>query len=95
MINTSEKRTSISSIQMPNIFTMTSITDLSGIQTQSDYQTLVLSVIQSPLQLRILICICRDLGESLRKVVAKEFPQGPISQVDEVRFNKDFEALHR
>lgn len=37
----------------------------------------------------------RDLGERLRTLVAQEFPQGPISKVDEAKLNKDWESFNR
>ena len=37
----------------------------------------------------------RDLGERLRQLVAQEFPQGPISKVNELKLNRDFESLNR
>ena len=37
----------------------------------------------------------RDLGERLRTLVAQEFPQGPISKVNEGKLNRDWESLNR
>ena len=37
----------------------------------------------------------RDLGENLRLFVAKEFPQGPITRVDESKLKGIFNSLHR
>jgi len=37
----------------------------------------------------------KDLGERLRQLVAQEFPQGPISKVNELKLNRDFESLNR
>ena len=43
----------------------------------------------------ILFMYFRDLGERLRQLVAQEFPQGPISKVNELKLNRDFESLNR
>ena len=37
----------------------------------------------------------RDLGERLRKVITEEFPQGPISKVDDRKLNADLDAYTR
>lgn len=37
----------------------------------------------------------RDLGEALRKLVAKEFPQGPISKVDDQALSVQYESFNR
>ena len=37
----------------------------------------------------------RDLGEKLRKFVAQEFPQGPISRVDETKLKTSLESCNR
>ena len=43
----------------------------------------------------VLFMYFRDLGERLRQLVAQEFPQGPISKVNELKLNRDFESLNR
>lgn len=35
------------------------------------------------------------MGERLRKLIVEEFPQGPLSQIDENKLSKDLESLNR